>query len=129
MSPAEQTVGTGIRWVEAATFDDIWEGDVLEVDLDGEVVLLVRLLDGGLRAYQGRCPHQEVALADGHWDPDFAELTCAGHHWKFDMDAGVGVNPAGCRLYRYPVEADGDTVRVGIPQDGLRHYNRSSGET
>lgn len=116
-----------LKWVEATTLDELWEGEVLDVDLDGEPILLVHLSGGDLRAYQGVCPHQEVLLADGEWDPDAAALMCAGHSWEFDLATGVGINPSGCRLYSYPIEADGDTVRVGIPQDGLRHYNRCPG--
>ncbi len=113
-----------IVWVEATTLEDLWEDEILRVDVAGEQVLLVHLAGGELRAYQGSCPHQQYPLDEGDWDPDAAELVCSGHHWRFDLAAGVGLNPAGCRLYSYPVELDGETVRVGVPQDGLRHYNR-----
>lgn len=116
-----------IRWVAASTLDELWEGELLDVELDGEQVLLAHLLGGELRAYQGVCPHQEVLLADGCWDEETAVLVCAGHHWEFDLRGGTGINPAGCRLYAYPVRADGDAVLVGIPQDGGRHYNRCPG--
>jgi toluene monooxygenase system ferredoxin subunit len=113
-----------IVWVEATTLDDLWEDEILRVDVLGEPVLLVHLTGGALRAYQGNCPHQQLSLDDGEWDPDEGQLVCSGHHWRFDLVEGVGINPAGCRLYAYPVELDGDVVRVGVPQDGQRHYNR-----
>lgn len=116
-----------VKWIDAAGLDELWEGEILDVDLDGEPILLAHLPGGELRAYQGVCPHQEVLLADGEWEPDTAVLLCAGHKWEFDLSTGTGINPAGCRLYSYPVAAEGDTVRVGIPQDGLRHYNRCPG--
>jgi toluene monooxygenase system ferredoxin subunit len=72
------------------------------------------------------CPHQEVLLADGKWDPETNRLTCPGHLWEFDLTGGGGINPAGCRLYEYPVEVDGDEIRVGIPQDGDPHHLRFS---
>jgi hypothetical protein len=59
-----------VRWEDAADPGELWEGDVLDVEIAGEHVLLVR------------------------------------------------------HLYTYPVEVTGDRIRVGIPQDGLRHYNR-----
>ena len=123
---AEQTAPE-IVWIEAATFDELWEGEVAGVEVAGEPVLLVHLPGGGLRAYQGICPHQEQLLDEGDWDPDRGVLVCSGHLWEFDLVAGVGLNPAGCRLYAYPVVADGDVVRVGVPQDGQRHYHRSAG--
>jgi toluene monooxygenase system ferredoxin subunit len=113
-----------VKWIDVTTFGELWEGDVLDVEAAGERVLLVHLPGGGLRAYQGFCPHQEVLLADGDWDPDDGVLVCRGHLWELDLRAGIGLNPSGCRLYAYPVEADGDTVRVGVPQDGERHHNR-----
>ncbi|GEL19438.1 Rieske 2Fe-2S domain-containing protein [Pseudonocardia asaccharolytica] len=116
-----------IRWVEAATLDELWQGEILDVELEGEPVLLVHLLDGAIRAYQGICPHQEVLLADGKWDEETNVLLCGGHHWEFDLTSGSGINPSGCRLYRYPVRTDGAAVRVGLPQDGERHYNRCPG--
>jgi toluene monooxygenase system ferredoxin subunit len=117
----------GVRWVDALDVGELWEGDVLDVEVDGEHVLLVRLLDGELRAYQGLCPHQEMLLADGDFDAESGALVCMGHLWEFDLRAGAGINPGGCRLYAYPVEITGDRIKVGIPQDGLRHYNRGPG--
>jgi toluene monooxygenase system ferredoxin subunit len=117
----------GVRWVDAVGLDELWEGEILDVDAADEPVLLAHLPGGEVKAYQGLCPHQEVLLADGHWDEDSGILECRGHNWQFDLRAGLGTNPAGCPLYAYPVEVTGDRVMVGIPQDGLRHYNRCPG--
>jgi toluene monooxygenase system ferredoxin subunit len=113
-----------VLWVTAATTDDLWEGDILDVEVEGEQVLLVYEMDGPVRAYQGMCPHQEVLLADGNWDVDTNRLQCPGHKWEFDMTTGAGINPAGCQLYEYPVKLEGDDIVLGIPQDGARHHNR-----
>jgi toluene monooxygenase system ferredoxin subunit len=118
-----------VRWVDAAGPGELWEGDVIDVEVAGEHVLLVRLLGGEVRAYQGLCPHQEMLLADGDFDADSGVLVCMGHLWEFDLRGGAGINPAGCRLYSYPVEVAGDRIRVGIPQDGLRHYHRGPGSS
>ena len=115
---------TPIRWVTAATGDDLWEGDLLDVEVDGEQVLLVHVLDGPVKAYQGMCPHQEVLLADGTWDPDTNRLLCPGHKWEFDLTNGSGLNPTGCQLYEYPVRVEDDRIVLGIPEDGTRHHNR-----
>lgn len=113
-----------VEWFVATTTDDLWEGDLLDVEVDGEQVLLVRLLGGEVKAYQGMCPHQEVLLADGRWDEDTNVLLCLGHNWEFDLTSGAGLNPAGCRLYEYPVRLDEETVLVGVPRDGQRHHLR-----
>ncbi|MBL8929697.1 MAG: Rieske 2Fe-2S domain-containing protein [Kineosporiaceae bacterium] len=117
---------TEIRWSVAAAGDELWEGDILDVEVADEQVLLVHLYDGRIKAFQGLCPHQEILLADGKWDPDTNRLLCPGHNWEFDMTTGAGVNPAGCHLYEYPVEVDGDDIKVGVPQDGESHHLRFS---
>lgn len=115
---------TPVKWVEVPEAEDLWEGELVDAEVAGEQVLIVHHLDGSFAAYQGVCPHQEILLADGKWNEENAVLICSGHDWEFDLQAGVGINPAGCRLYRYPVEAADGVVRVGIPQDGQTHYNR-----
>ena len=113
-----------IRWVKAADADDLWEGDILDVEVEGEQVLLVHAFDTPVKAFQGMCPHQEILLADGKFDPDTNRLLCPGHNWEFDLADGSGVNPQGCQLYEFAVKVDDDEIVVGIPQDGARHHNR-----
>jgi toluene monooxygenase system ferredoxin subunit len=110
--------------VEVAGADELWEGDVLGVDVEGAPVLLVSLAGGELRAYQGGCPHQEQPLSDG--DVDGEVLTCSGHLWEFDLRTGRGVNPAGCRLAAYEVRRDDDRLLVGVPDGGLSHRHCSA---
>jgi len=113
-----------VRWINAACTDDLWEGDVLDVEVADEQVLLVHLDGGGIKAYQGMCPHQEVLLADGSWDPDTGVLVCPGHSWEFDLATGKGLNPAGCQLFEFAVQVVSDEIRIGMPDDGQRHHNR-----
>jgi toluene monooxygenase system ferredoxin subunit len=117
-----------IDWFAVPEVQDIWEGDLVDVEVDGEPVIVVHHLDGSYAAFQGLCPHQEVVLADGKWDEDTGRLQCSGHLWEFDMRSGEGVNPVGCHLYRYPVDIDGGIVRIGVPRDGQPHYNRREQE-
>ncbi len=85
-----------------------------DVQVGGELILLVHLAGRDIRAYQGHCPHQRTALADGKFDGHI--LTCAAHLWQFDLSTGEGVNPKACQLYRYQVKVEGATICVGIPQ-------------
>lgn len=45
------------RWRDTISVDDLWEGDMTTVMIDGEPVLLVNI-DGTIRAYSNQCPHQ-----------------------------------------------------------------------
>ncbi|HKS99627.1 MAG TPA: Rieske 2Fe-2S domain-containing protein [Rugosimonospora sp.] len=97
-------------YVAVASVDDLWDGEMDSVEVDGEEVLLLRLA-GQYHAYQGNCPHQGAALADG--DLDGATLTCRLHEWVFDARTGAGINPRVSRLTRYPVRIVAGTVQVG----------------
>ncbi len=122
---AASTASTAqINWVGAVALDDFWEGEVIDVEVAGEQVLLAHLAENEIKAYQGICPHQEVLLAAGSWDPDSRVLVCTGHNWEFDLNSGAGCNPAEAQLYEYPVRVAENMVEVGIPQDGASHHNR-----
>jgi toluene monooxygenase system ferredoxin subunit len=105
---------TTLEWIAVATLDDLWEGEVTDVQVGDELILLVHLAGGDIRAYQGYCPHQKTTLADGKLDGHI--LTCAVHLWQFNLSTGEGVNPRGCQLYRYQVKVEDATISVGIPQ-------------
>src|SRR5262245_56055288 len=113
---------TTLAWFEVATLDNLWEGEAIDVRVGDELILLVHLTGGEIRAYQGHCPQQRTTLADGQLDGHI--LTCAAHLWQFNLSTGQGVNPQGCQLYRYQVKVEDETICVGIPHDGLSHYNR-----
>lgn len=114
-----------LKWVEVAMLDDLWEGEILDVEVDGEEVLLIHLPGEQIVAYQGICPHQETSLVDGEYDEETEVLTCGAHHWQFDVKGGEGVNPTGCNLYRYEVKVDDDEkIHVGYPEGDEQRYNR-----
>lgn len=90
--------------------DDVWEGEMQSFEVDGHEVLVVCVEGGEIRAYQGTCPHQEIALVEGKFDG--RTLICRAHSWVFDGKTGVGINPGGCKLAAYPVKIEGEDVYV-----------------
>jgi toluene monooxygenase system ferredoxin subunit len=113
-----------LSWECVAEVGELLEGDLVDLEVAGEQVLIAYPFDGEIRAFQGLCPHQEVLLADGSWDPESGRLVCAGHAWELDLRTGSSVNPAGCELYEFPVRVRDGRVEVGVPRDGQRHYRR-----
>jgi len=107
-----ENASTG-EWITIATLDDLWEGEMTDVRVGDDLILLVHLPGGDIRAYQGYCPHQKTALADGKMDGRI--LTCAAHSWQFDLWTGEGVNPKSCRLDRYDVKIEDAAISVCIP--------------
>lgn len=100
-------------WVQAASLDEVWEGEVIDVEIDGEEVILVRRRGGDVVAYQGACPHQEQPLVDGEVDEETTSITCPAHSYEFDLRDGSGINPTGCHLYRYRTKVEDSKIFVG----------------
>ncbi|HEY4017182.1 MAG TPA: Rieske 2Fe-2S domain-containing protein [Pseudonocardiaceae bacterium] len=98
-------VTTGGHWREAMALADLWEGEMEGVEIDGTQVLLVNI-DGVVRAYRNRCPHQAWALSEGDFDGE--QITCARHMWMFDALSGKGVNPDTCQLNPFPCRVSED---------------------
>jgi len=95
----------------AVKLDELWEGDMAGVVVDGRKLLLVRL-DGAVHAYENRCAHLGVALSEGQLAG--ATLTCRAHHYQYDARTGCGINPRSVMLRRYPIEIRDDTVFVDL---------------
>jgi toluene monooxygenase system ferredoxin subunit len=101
-----------MAFAKACSIEDLWEGDMLEVEIGGQVVLLVWPEGGEVRAYQGICPHQDIPLSEGKFDGRV--VTCRAHLWTFDANTGEGLNPGDCRLAQYPVKTEGDDLYVDV---------------
>ena len=99
------------RWCQTCTLDDLWEGEMLAVTVDG-VDLLLCNVEGQVFVFEDLCPHQANPLSKGNLHGSV--LTCAAHEWSFDAHTGQGVNPATACLRRYPVRLDGDTILVDL---------------
>jgi toluene monooxygenase system ferredoxin subunit len=100
------------RWRETVNIDELWEGDMTSVVVDGEDVLLINVA-GQVRAYSNRCPHQAGPLDEGDFDGE--TLTCLRHLWEFDADTGCGINPASAHLTTFGCEVRHDgTIWVDV---------------
>lgn len=97
---------------KACTLDEVWEGDMTEVEVGEHLVLLVGIEGGDVRAFQAVCPHQDIPLCEGKFDGKV--LMCRAHQWTFDAKTGLGINPGDCKLAQYPVKLEGDDVLVDV---------------
>lgn len=90
--------------------DDVWEGEMSCLEIDGTEVLVVGLDGGEIKAFQAVCPHQDIPLVEGKFDGK--TLICRAHQWVFDARSGEGINPGDCRLAVYPIRIEGSDVFV-----------------
>jgi toluene monooxygenase system ferredoxin subunit len=96
-------------WHAVATLDDLWEGEMTPVTVDGRPIVLINVA-GDIYAYDDRCPHSGTPLSKGILDG--AILTCSAHEWVFDSRLGQGINPATACLRRVAVQVEGEVISV-----------------
>jgi 3-phenylpropionate/trans-cinnamate dioxygenase ferredoxin component len=95
-----------------ARFSELEDQTPLQVEIDGVPVCLVRLGDT-VKAVHDTCSHQQWSLADGMvWGNG---IECSLHGSTFDLDDGRPSSlPATVPIPTFPVEVDGDAVRVDV---------------
>ncbi len=104
-----------MSFVEVLAEDELWVGEMRQVLVGAQRVLLLRT-EQGIHAYADRCPHLGVPLSLGTLEQD--TLTCSAHHYQFDANTGRGKNPKSMQLARVGVECHQGkiSIDVGGPQ-------------
>jgi toluene monooxygenase system ferredoxin subunit len=98
-------------WQPLCRADEVKAGEISECLLsDGVRVIAVRDSDGHLKVFQGTCPHQRRALAEGDLDGDV--LICSAHMWSFDVRTGEGVQGTEADLAEYPTRIEDGRLQV-----------------
>ena len=100
-------------WVRVAAVDDVKPGDVIEVEVDDEPVVLANTGSEFLAA-SDICSHEYVLLHDGWLEGETIE--CPQHGSKFNMRTGEVLNaPATQPIEVYEAKVDGQDVYVRGP--------------
>jgi 3-phenylpropionate/trans-cinnamate dioxygenase ferredoxin subunit len=101
------------RRVDVAAVDDVPEGTMLMVQVDGTQILLVHA-GGRIRAMQGICTHEYFELDKGFLTD--GSLTCALHLSRFDLETGEALDPpAEVPLALYEVSVEDGRVILELP--------------
>ena len=101
------------RRVDVASIDEVPEGTMLMVQVEGTQILLVHT-DGRIRAMQGICTHEYFELDKGFLTD--GSLTCALHLSRFDLETGEPLDPpAEVPLALYPVALEDGRVILELP--------------
>jgi toluene monooxygenase system ferredoxin subunit len=102
---------------------ELWSGEKLGIELEGQPILLVRLQladrDGaeGVRAYDDRCLHKRALLSRGSLQG--TRLTCAAHAWEYELSDGRCVNPPGLALRRFAVRVRDGAIWIDPAREEL----------
>ncbi len=104
-----------VEYIKVAEQDEIEEGDLFPIEVDGEPICLTRI-DGSICAFTDNCTHISGPLHQGELDGHI--LTCPWHGAQFDVRTGkVLRGPARQDLMTYPIKIEGKAVLLGLPEE------------
>ena len=102
------------RRVDLLALEDVPDGTMTMMWVDGVEPVLVVNLGGTVRAVQGICSHEYFELDKGFLTSD--TLTCALHLSRFDLVTGDALDPpAEEPLAVYPVQIEDGRVIIEYP--------------
>ncbi|MCI6585272.1 MAG: non-heme iron oxygenase ferredoxin subunit [Mobiluncus porci] len=101
-----------MSFINAVTVDEIEPGTGKTIELEGQAVAVLRDDAGNFYAMDDACPHAGYTMSEGEIDDGCVE--CFAHGARFDLVTGEPDSPAHEPLAMYPVEVDGDVVKVDL---------------
>jgi 3-phenylpropionate/trans-cinnamate dioxygenase ferredoxin component len=107
-------VTTRVRFARVLRHDELVDGELIPVDIDGTPVVLVRHR-GTFYAVQNNCSHRDFPLSEAGFDPRDGVLVCAWHGGCFDVATGRAVvRPAVDPVETFPVRVADGWVEIGL---------------
>ncbi len=105
------------KTVKLCDIDQLSDGDVAAVDIDGRPVLAARVGDAWY-AIDDTCSHAKVSLSDGILDEDDLTIECPKHGALFSLESGEALTLPATRPVRgHGVEVRDDGVFVTITEE------------
>ena len=101
------------NFVKAATVDEVPEGTMLGVEVDGEELCLARI-GGVYYAINNICSHMYTWLDSGDLFAETREVQCPLHDSRFSFETGLPTTPpAELPVKTYAVRVQGEDILVG----------------
>ncbi|HPJ03331.1 MAG TPA: Rieske 2Fe-2S domain-containing protein [Candidatus Limiplasma sp.] len=108
-----------MRYVKAATLDQLPEGGKLKVTVEDKTLLITNI-GGDYFAIDNRCPHMGGSLFYGVLNGD--TIACPRHKTVFSVKTGAVIENGHIAFIRlkvpdaksYPVKAEGSDILVGL---------------
>lgn len=107
----ESPFSSGGPWEEAGRLDELSEGKIRAVELEGASVILT--LSGGVpKAYRNACSHLGMPLDTG--EVSGGVLTCPFHGFQFRLSTGECLTAPEVGLPAFPLRLEGDRIFVQV---------------
>jgi nitrite reductase/ring-hydroxylating ferredoxin subunit len=102
-------------FIKVATLDEVGEGEMYPIEVDGEPVCLTRV-EGTIYAFTDNCTHISGPLNEGELEG--CVVTCPWHGAQFDVRNGKVVRgPARQDLYTYHVKVEDNAIFISLPDE------------
>lgn len=102
-------------FIKVAQLDELDEGTLLAIEVEGEPVCLAKV-EGTVCAFTDNCTHISGPLSDGELEGEV--LTCPWHGARFNVRTGqVLRGPARQDILTYPVQLDGNAILIQLPDE------------
>ena len=102
------------RHVRVLRADELRDGELLPVEIDGTPVVLVRHA-GEFFAVQNNCSHRDFPLSEAGFDPRDGVLVCAWHGGCFDVRSGRAVvRPATDPVETFEVRVTDGWIEIAL---------------
>lgn len=83
-------------------------------EVGSRLIAVFQSRDGVIFALDGLCPHKGGPLADGMVVG--RQVVCPLHAYRYESHTGACDSPGLCAVGTYPVDVEGDTVFVVVPE-------------
>lgn len=101
------------NWIDAAAHEDVPEGDVVGIKVNGKEIALYEV-EGEIYATDNICTHGHARMSDGFLEG--REIECPLHQGKFDVCTGQALcAPLTENIRTYPVRIE--NLRVMLKLD------------
>jgi len=99
------------EFFKVATLSELAAGTCKPVEAGGKVIALFNV-EGSVYALDNTCLHRGGPLGQGTLNGDV--VTCPLHMWEYNVRSGEKVNSPGVKVATYPVQVEGDDIKVSV---------------
>jgi naphthalene 1,2-dioxygenase ferredoxin component len=100
------------HWTDAASFDDVFEDNVVAISVAGKEIALYGI-EGGVYATDNLCTHGAARLSDGFLEG--REIECPLHQGRFDVCTGKAMcAPLTQNIRIYPTRVENNRVFLNM---------------